>query len=68
MKSEGVMKRCFGLLIFLVILLAVPWSKWETVITTTINTMMFVVGIGCFLGVVVVYFMVTIHSLRYPAT
>lgn len=61
------MKRRFGVIFFLVALLVVPWSRWETAITTAVNLIALVVGIGCFVAVVVLFLLITWYGYRHPA-
>lgn len=62
------MKPWFGVFIFLVMLLVMPWSRFETTITTVVNTVIFVISIGCFLSIPAVFLAITIHGLRHPST
>lgn len=63
-KLEGEMKPWFGVFIFLVMLLVVPWSRLEVTISAMLDTALIVIGTGCILAVVVIFIEITIRGLR----
>ncbi len=62
------MKRLSILLLFLAVLLAVPWSRLEMTISAMLDTALIVIGTGCILAVVVIFIEITIRGLRHPTT
>lgn len=58
------MKRLFGALLFLTVVLLLPWSRWEVQIDWAITHLSFIIGAACILGVIAVYIEVAVSGLR----